>query len=139
YPCPVWPTGPEVCDGKDNNCNGVTDEAQSACASDGLVTPNNFCANLGVCAGQGLKPTCQGMNGWSCDYSGVPGVELSGGKLALVESHCDCLDNNCNGVTDKDGFATVGNSCQVGTGRCGTSGFIGCDRLVGDANFDKSA
>jgi hypothetical protein len=139
YPCPVWPTGPEVCDGKDNNCNGVTDEAQSACAMDGLVTPNNFCSNLGVCAGQNIKPTCTGAGGWSCDYSGVAGVELSGGKLALTESHCDCLDNNCNGVVDKDGFATLGTSCQVGTGACGTAGFIGCDRKTGDASFDKSA
>ena len=57
YACPVNPPSTEVCDGKDNDCDGCTDE--------GLTLPNpaTFCANVGVCAAGGATVSCSGMTG----------------------------------------------------------------------------
>jgi hypothetical protein len=127
YACPVWPTTQEVCDGKDNNCNGLVDELKQACAGDGLVAPANFCATAGVCQGQNIPVVCGGANGWKCDYSKVPGIELDvNGNLLVTEKVCDGKDGNCNGVVDLDGFPTLGQACSAGVGVCQTSGVIAC-------------
>jgi hypothetical protein len=119
YPCPVWPKAAESCDGRDNNCNGVTDEAVSACAPDGLTPPALTCASAGVCMGRTIPVVCQGMNGWRCNYSGVPNIELDGnGNLRPTEAVCNNLDGNCNGTTDLDGFPTKNAPCTAGQGIC---------------------
>jgi hypothetical protein len=127
YTCPVWPLTAEVCDGKDNNCDGQIDEMKSACDPSGLVAPANFCSNLGVCQGQTIPIVCTGAGGWKCNYSGVPNVEAdTNGNLAVVEKRCDGLDGNCNGIVDRDGFPTLGNSCTAGLGVCQTTGSVVC-------------
>jgi hypothetical protein len=121
YTCPVYPTSPESCNGKDDNCNG--------CVDDGLTPPANFCANKGVCATSAglIKELCAGASGWKCDYSAVPGINIdASGNLLVLEKNCDGLDNNCNGVTDKDGFPTLGSSCSAGIGVCQNFGTIVC-------------
>ncbi len=85
----------ETCDGKDNDCNGKTD--------DGLTAQNSQCAHVGVCSGPELSAICLGVNGWSCDYSKVPNYQL-------VETLCDGLDNDCDGLTD-EGY-TIGQACD---------------------------
>jgi len=69
----VYPGAPERCDGKDNNCNGITDEGCEDCVdNDG----DGFCADV------------------DCDdndpfvYPGAP-------------ERCDGKDTNCNGITDE--------------------------------------
>ena len=142
YKCPMSPTSPETCDGVDNDCNG--------CADDGLTQPAPFCANQGVCGTATIKNDCSttancirfwcdGTNGWSCDYSKVININLTGTSLSVLESSCDTFDNNCNGVADKDGFPTLGKSCSAGTGICQDSGAIACDLNIGDASYKKSA
>jgi len=83
----VGPT-PEVCDGKDNDCNGVID--------DKVV---------------GLGKTCGSAVG-ECSY-GTPAcvkgkVACVGGKGPTSEV-CDCKDNDCNGKID-DGSLCPGKS-----------------------------
>lgn len=104
---PCTPTGPEICDGKDNDCNNQVDE--------GLTAPTTGCLTLGPCAG--AQPTCQGDQGWVCQYSAD--VELRScavdadcggsikcaagfcpGVVANDESLCDGSDGDCDDVAD---------------------------------------
>lgn len=73
-----------TCDGKDNDCDGLTDEDLDAPLND---------AQYGVCYGS--KKKCGGKNGWVNDYNivKVPGYEAN-------EKSCDGKDNDCNGFTD---------------------------------------
>ncbi len=95
---------PEVCDNKDNDCNGKTD--------DNLSATNSDCAHVGVCSGPELVAKCNGALGWSCDYTQVPNYQL-------VETYCDGLDNDCDGLTD-EGF-NIGQACDgADTDKCKT-------------------
>jgi hypothetical protein len=121
YQCPVWPTHTETCDGKDDDCNGLVDDA--------LVAPSNLCSTKGVCSAAPIPVLCTGLSGWKCQYKAALGssVELdSNGNLAVIESLCDGLDNNCNGIVDKDGFPTLGNACAAGVGVCQNTGNVVC-------------
>ena len=83
-----------LCDGKDNDCNGLTDE--------GVLPPKGTCPAVGVCAGQSLSHAVCNAGTWICDWSGVAGYEA-------VETSCDGNDNDCNGKTDDNvspGIAT---------------------------------
>ncbi len=75
-----------TCDGKDNDCDGTTDEA------DDLDAANSGCV-VGVCAGV-AKPTCAG-GVWQCSYAEV-------GDYEETELSCDGKDNDCDGKTDED-------------------------------------
>ncbi len=80
------PTGPEVCDNVDNDCNGTVD--------DGLGS-----STCGVGACQRTVNNCVGGAPQSC-VPGAPSTES-----------CDGLDNDCNGVSD-EGFGPI--SCGIG-------------------------
>jgi len=80
----------EICDGLDNDCDGIVD--------DGLFSPDlSSCPTKGVCAtGRGaLKVICD-AGAWVCDPSSVP--DYTGESDAL----CDGLDNDCDGVVDEE-------------------------------------
>ena len=74
----------EICDGRDNDCDGDIDED--------LVAPDATKQD-GVCVGS--KQVCDGINGWiEPDYTLITGYED-------VETQCDDLDNNCDGNIDE--------------------------------------
>jgi len=76
-----------VCDGRDNDCDGLTDEASPPLAAN----------QYGVCAGS--RKECGGAAGWQePNYAVLPGYEA-------VEVSCDGLDNDCDGQTD--GFSPL--------------------------------
>ena len=96
----------EICDGIDNDCDGMQDEN----TVDG--TPCEAGNEFGTCSG---NESCAGLEGVLCSAP-VPGTET-----------CDGQDNDCDGVTD-EGFAiSAGNPPVLKYGlmveHCGTCGY----------------
>jgi hypothetical protein len=75
-----------TCDGKDNDCDGNTDNGLTAPACD---------LQLGVCAGS-VRSTCGGASGWQ-----ACGAQEYGQDYEADEVTCDALDNDCDGTVDE--------------------------------------
>lgn len=124
------------CDGLDNDCDGEVDEGLVGCVEicDGLDNDNDgtidnnltdsACpTNRGVCA-QGVDASCDGMGGWSCEYAAA--------TYEAVETSCDGLDNDCNGMVDEGCGCSTGSS-KIFVLRKGTT-----DAGIVRANLDGS-
>jgi large repetitive protein len=88
----LHPGAPEICDGKDNNCNGQVDEKSTFY----LDSDHDGYGNPGVTI-QSCFPVPSGYttNGNDCndaEFYANPGI--------LYEA-CDGIDNNCNGQIDE--------------------------------------
>lgn len=134
----IHPDATETCDGRDDDCNGESDDVSSPPAS---------LLQVGVC--QGTVKTCTGLGGWAePDYTAVPSFETQ-------EISCDNLDNDCDGTVDDFatscgvGLCTQGGTCQNGTDTCEASAPAaeicengidencdGTDSLCGDSDQD---
>ena len=94
----------EICDGKDNDCNGIPDDGLPA--TEKCQNENDF----GLCIGEAI---CQGPLGWVCQAE-VPAPEI-----------CDFKDNDCkNGVddpfTNPEGKYVTAEHCGTCGKACGT-------------------
>ncbi|MDP3244850.1 MAG: MopE-related protein, partial [bacterium] len=100
------PSQSEMCDAKDNDCDGQTDEdfgfGQSCTLGQGECR----------CVGQKV---CDGLYGSRCNCA--PGSPQS--------DRCDQKDNDCDGQTDED-FIGLGGGCTMGIGLCLASGYKTC-------------
>jgi Putative metal-binding motif len=108
----------EICDGKDNDCNGLTD-ADDDLAADAQVGITCYGDPDGLCA----EPAHSGLT--SC-VNGI--VECAGPNLLYTNSiaeTCNGVDDDCDGVIDdssSDAGASCGSSstfpCSLGTILC---------------------
>ncbi|MEQ1747427.1 MAG: MopE-related protein, partial [Saprospiraceae bacterium] len=95
----VHPSATEVCDGLDNDCNGLTDEQPvytyfRDADSDGF---GDLALSLDTCTA--LPPTGYVTNSLDCDDATVA-------INPNAPEACDGLDNNCNGMVDDLPFFT---------------------------------
>ncbi|MEZ4265951.1 MAG: MopE-related protein [Myxococcota bacterium] len=93
-----------TCNGKDDNCNGQTDEGYSP------VTTN---CGVGACAKTGVSSCVNGAVQQNC----TPGAP------AASDTTCNGIDDNCNGTKD-EGYVPVATSC--GVGECAKTGTSSC-------------
>jgi len=112
----------EICDNKDNDCDGKIDSADAA---DLLSHDQQACEKQqGDCAGS-TKPVtlCQGGTWKACTHQEYGSQNAS--YQSVSETSCDAHDNDCDGVVDDDFSVTllngqtvsgVGTTC--GTGQC---------------------
>lgn len=83
----------EVCDGLDNDCNGVVDNGDPGGGA------NCTTGNLGICS---MGTAHCNAGSIVCDQNAQP-----------VAESCDGLDNDCNGLVDENNPG-VGMSCNTG-------------------------
>ncbi|MFH1216755.1 MAG: MopE-related protein [Pseudomonadota bacterium] len=98
----------EICDGLDNDCDGINDDNLTAPPTDNQV---------GVCSG--ASKTCSGASGWINNYTILPYYEVS-------ETSCDARDNDCDGVLDPNCECTPGQTQSCYNGPDGTENVGTC-------------
>jgi hypothetical protein len=142
-PAACMGTGPDcgICDGKDNDCDGVCDGFTLACSS--IVTPGgpstdnpgdpaNNPIPQNVChPGEKTCPqSCAGTNSFSACTGEVQGCNPS--QNAGV--HCDLcngLDDDCDNKIDEDFVPSAcSGSCGVGVTQC-INGVVSCNAMQG--------
>ncbi len=89
----VWPGASEICDGKDQDCNGEVDEGVTSlfyvdADGDGYGDPGQ------------TTPSCEGLPGSSDDPTDCDDTDPE--EHPGADEHCDGEDDDCDGLTDEE-------------------------------------
>ncbi|HRE88482.1 MAG TPA: putative metal-binding motif-containing protein, partial [Myxococcota bacterium] len=112
--CTPGPAAAEVCDGKDNDCDGLVDGADANMA---LVACEK---QQGVCSG--LMKTASQCVGGAWQACSEPYYQVNRPSYSPTDT-CDGLDNDCDGGADED-FTPAATTC--GVGGCQRAGETSC-------------
>ncbi|MEM9192007.1 MAG: putative metal-binding motif-containing protein [Myxococcota bacterium] len=92
----VFPGARELCDGRDNDCNGVIDDGcGGSCMVDADCPMGQACL-MNVCSSTGMGTDADGdgfVAGLDCD-------DFNATVFPGAPELCDMLDNDCNGAID---------------------------------------
>jgi hypothetical protein len=95
---------PEICNGKDDDCNGLIDDGVFPGVGDSCLCPGLTQAQVdsgGQC--RAGKKACKGVLGVVCDGCILPQAEICNGK-----------DDDCDGVGDNQAMCPSGFGCLAG-------------------------
>ena len=127
-----FPGNKEICDGVDNNCNGLADEA---------LTNSTYCTDADGdghgAAGKATMTGCAPMKGF-----GVCDSDCNDADVAIYPGHaevCDGKDNNCDGFVDE--LLPIATYCPDadgdGHGVVGGAPVMGCIKPAGYGQCDN--
>ncbi len=109
------PSSTEICNGKDDDCDGSVDEGTNRTCYTGsagcTLNSNGTYTCKGACK-SGIQ-TCSGGRYGSCS-----------GQVTNTSERCNGKDDDCDGSTDENW--SLGGTCSVGTGNCQRSGKYVC-------------
>jgi Notch-like protein len=111
----------EICDGADNDCDGVVD--QDAAGGCGCVPGTTRDCYAGPEGTEGVGACRAGRQTCAADGAGYGACE---GMVLPAAEQCDGRDNDCNGITD-DGIPGAGDGCTAGVGACAREGVRFCN------------
>ncbi|NVJ28456.1 putative metal-binding motif-containing protein [Myxococcus sp. AM011] len=104
------PAAVEVCDNKDNNCDGSADEGLNTSwyldeDGDGVPRGPDFVSSCTSPSGNYIQYPAAGP--FDCRDFGLDAAKMFPGN----SEKCDNVDNNCNNIVD-EGYAATGETCN---------------------------